>query len=224
MIKLIVKVILLVSVFLYIGCNVKSNRNSIFPVKEIAKFSNDEIFNSAASDEQKCELFIKTLKTDGYIQSNGKINHDYNVDGISEVINGTPKDISDEIPNLEIFYISDSWHCFLMYNKKIYRFDSFGGYHQKLCPWDYDGNGKKDLVYFHSYGSGIPYLGLDILDLTAMKNVKVLHRNLLDEKEFSFDYKDGVVFIDGQELTYDGKIFHLTIKEKLPERLLDKDL
>ena len=57
-----------------------------------------------------------------------------------------------------------------------------------------------------------------------MKNVKVLHRNLLDEKEFSFDYKDGVVFIDGQELTYDGKIFHLTIKEKLPERLLDKDL
>ena len=118
MIKLIVKVILLVSVFLYIGCNVKSNRNSIFPVKEIAKFSNDEIFNSAASDEQKCELFIKTLKTDGYIQSNGKVNHDYNIDGISEVINDTPKDISDEIPNLEIFYISDSWHCFLMYNKK----------------------------------------------------------------------------------------------------------
>lgn len=225
--KLILIIILLISIFLNIGCNVKSNKNSISLSKEIHKISNDEIystFDNSVSDEQKCKLFLKILKTDGYIQGDGITRHDYNVAGINEVINGTPKNISDEISNLEIFYIADSWHCFLMYNEKIYRFETFGGYHLELCLWDYDGNGKKDLVDFHSYGSGIPYLGVDIIDLTTMKYIEVLHRNLLDEKEFSFDYKEDIIFIDGQKLTYDGERFHLIIQDKLLEHLLDKDL
>ncbi len=200
--KLIVKVILFISVFLTIGCKVKSNNET------------NRNSDSSVSDKQNCDLFVKTLASDGYTQWDGKINHDYNVSGISDVRNCTPKNISDEISNLEIFYIADSCHCFLMYNKKIYRFDSFGGQHLELCLWDYDGNGKKDLVDFHSYGSGIPYLGVDIIDLTTMEYIEVLHRNLSDEKEFSFEYKDGVVFIDGQKLKYDGEGFHLISENK----------
>lgn len=221
--NLIVKIILLSSVFLNIGCNIKSKRNTISPIKEINKFSNDETystFDSSVTNKQNCDFFLKILKSDGYIQWDGTINQGYNVAGISDVINCTPKNISDEISKLEIFYIPDCCHCFLMYNQKIYRFDSVGGEHLELCLWDYDGNGKKDLVDFHSYGSGIPYLGVDIMDLTTMEYIKVLRRNLLNENKFSFDYKDGAVFIDGEELTFDGEIFHLISKDKLLEKLV----
>lgn len=90
--NLIIKVILCISVFHIMGCKVESGKTS--PVKEIDKLSNNETHcnsDSSAPDKQNCDLFLKILTSDGYIQWDGKTNHDYNVAGISDVRNCTPK-------------------------------------------------------------------------------------------------------------------------------------
>ena len=157
--------------------------------------------NTAHADE-----FLKVLKRDGYY-TDGELDKNYNTDGITGVVNITPKSISDETSDIEIFLIKNAEHCFLMAGGVIYRYDTFGGYHHKLCLWDYDGNGTKDLVSYDSFGSGIPYLGVGIFDMTKMEAVNVITRNLLSDPEFLFDYKDGRVYIDGEELTYENGTF-----------------
>lgn len=147
-----------------------------------------------------CEEFLEILKRDGYYRD-GEMDHNYNTDNITDIINITPKSISDERPDVEVFYLSNQ-HCFLMVNHTIYRYDTFGGYHQQLCLWDYDGNGTKDLVSYYTWGSGLSYLSVGILDLTSMESIEVITRMTLSEPEFSFECKDGVIYIDGEELTY----------------------
>lgn len=147
-----------------------------------------------------CEEFLEILKRDGYYRD-GEMDHNYNTDNITDIINITPKSISDERPDVEVFYLSNQ-HCFLMVNHTIYRYDTFGGYHQQLCLWDYDGNGTKDLVSYYTCGSGLSYLSVGILDLTSMESIEVITRMTLSEPEFSFECKDGVIYIDGEELTY----------------------
>ncbi|MFY9381803.1 MAG: hypothetical protein WBI55_00220 [Eubacteriales bacterium] len=93
-----------------------------------------------------------------------------------------------------------------MVNKVIYRYDTFSGYHQ-LCLWDYDNNGTKDLVSYHTFGSGIPYLGVSIFDMTTMKNISVVKKCVLSEPWFTFEFKDGSVYLDGKELIYDNGVF-----------------
>ena len=144
------------------------------------------------------DLFLTLLKRDGY-DLNGETNRNYNTNGITSVTNITPKSISDERSDVEIFLVSSA-HCFLMVDQKIYRYETFGGYHHQICLWDYDGNGVKDLVSYHSYGSGIPYLGVSVLDLTSMENRNIKSVNLLVNPPFSFAYEDGKILLDGEEL------------------------
>lgn len=152
-------------------------------------------------------LFMDILKCDGYYR-NGEIDRNYNTDNISCVVNITPESITDEKNDIALFLVKDGYHCFLMKDQKIYRYDTTGGYHLQLCLWDYDGNGTKDLVSYHSFGSGIPYLGVSILDLSSMENLSVITRNLLSSGGFSFEFKNGIVYIDGEELTYSDGQFH----------------
>lgn len=160
----------------------------------------------ASMNTAHADAFLESLKQNGYY-TDGELDRDYNTDGITCVVNITPKSISDETPDIEIFLIKDAEHCFLMANGVIYRYETFGGYHQKLCMWDYDGNGTKDLVSYDSFGSGIPYLGVGIFDMTKMKSINVVTRNLLSEPEFSFEFKDGRIYLDGEELTYSAGVF-----------------
>ena len=157
--------------------------------------------NRLHSDE-----FLEILKRDGYYRD-GEMDHSYNTDNITDIVNITPKSISNEMPDVEIFYLN-TYHCFLMVNHTIYRYDTFGGYHQQLCLWDYDGNGTKDLVSYYTFGSGLSYLSVGILDLTSMENIEVITRMILSEPAFSFECKNGVIYIDGAELTYSDGKFH----------------
>ena len=90
-----------------------------------------------------CDEFLEILKSDGYIRD-GEKDYNYNTDNITRIVNITPKNISDETSDIEVFCVNDI-HCFLVVNHTIYRYDTFGGYHHQLCLWDYDGNGIKDL-------------------------------------------------------------------------------
>jgi hypothetical protein len=119
-----------------------------------------------------CDEFLKILKSDGYIRG-GEKDYNYNTDNITRIVNITPKSISDETSDIEVFFVSNI-HCFLVVNHTIYRYDTFGGYHHQLCLWDYDNNGTKDLVSYNTSGSGLSYMSVDIFDLTSFEQIKVI--------------------------------------------------
>ncbi|MBQ2865619.1 MAG: hypothetical protein IJE90_03760 [Clostridia bacterium] len=153
-----------------------------------------------------CDEFLKKLKSDGCIRG-GEKDYNYNTDNITRIVNITPKSISDETSDIEVFCVNDV-HCFLMVNHTIYRYDTFGGYHHQLCLWDYDSNGTKDLVSYNTSGSGLSYMSVDIFDLTSLGGIQVITRMILNEPVFSFECKNGVIYIDGAELTYSDGSFH----------------
>ena len=153
-----------------------------------------------------CDEFLENLKSDGYIRG-GEKDYNYNTDNITRTVNITPKSISDETSDIEVFWVSDA-HCFLMVNHTIYRYDTFGGYHHQLCLWDYDNNGTKDLVSYNTWGSGLSYMSVGIFDLTSFEEIQVITRMILNEPGFSFECKNGVIYIDGEELTYSNGSFH----------------
>ena len=152
-----------------------------------------------------CDEFLENLKSDGYIRD-GERDYNYNTDNVTRIVNITPKGISDETIDIEVFCVNDV-HCFLMVNHTIYRYDTFGGYHHQLCLWDYNRNGTKDLVSYNTSGSGLSYMSVDIFDLTSFEEIQVITRMTLNELEFSFEYKNGVIYIDGEELTYSNGSF-----------------
>ena len=151
--------------------------------------------------------FLKKLKKDGYHQGD-EIRKDYNTGNIQNIYNITPQGISEEAPDLEIFLVKDAYHCFMMYKGEIYRYETFGGYHHRLVLWDYDGNGVKDLVSYHSWGSGVSYLSVDVTDLSTMQTLPVISRGVLWEPEFTFAFDGESVYIDGEKLTYSDGAFH----------------
>ena len=153
-----------------------------------------------------CDEFLENLKSDGYIRG-GEKDYNYNTDNITRTVNITPKSISDETSDIEVFWVSDA-HCFLMVNHTIYRYDTIGGYHHQLCLWDYDNNGTKDLVSYNTSGSGLFYMSVDIFDLTSFEQIQVISRMILNEPRFSFECKNGAIYIDGEELTYSNGSFH----------------
>ena len=169
--------------------------------------SNEGYFapNYQSTNTFHCDEFLEILKRDGYYRD-GEMDHNYNTDNITSIVNITPKSISDETSDVDVVYVNT--HCFLMINQTIYRYDTFGGYHHQLCLWDYDGNGTKDLVSYHTWGSGLSYLSVSIFDLTSMESINVISRMILSEPSFSFECKNGVIFIDGAELTYSDGSFH----------------
>lgn len=153
------------------------------------------------------DVFLEKLKKDGYHRGD-EIDKDYHTENITGIFNITPQAIMEENPDLELFYVKDGYHCFMMYKGEIYRYDTFGGYHHRLVLWDYDGNGVKDLVSYCSYGSGVSYLSVGITDLTTMKAQQVITRGVLWEPGFTFDYDGESIFIDGEKVEYVNGEFH----------------
>jgi len=74
-------------------------------------------------------LYFNILKSDGYYR-NGKVDKNYNTDGITRIVNITPKSISDEALNIDVFFVN-STHGFLMMNKVIYRYRFVRGITEK---------------------------------------------------------------------------------------------
>ena len=210
--KLIALVLLMTFIFSLAGCSLdrstqenasnETNNSS----KDLLSSIGYCVPNYGSTNELHCDKFLKILKRDGYIRG-GEKDYNYNTDNITRTVNITPKSISDETSDIEVFWVSDA-HCFLMVNHTIYRYDTFGGYHHQLCLWDYDNNGTKDLVSYNTSGSGLSYMSVDIFDLTSFEGIQVIRRMILNEPEFSFECKNGVVYIDGEELTYSNGSFH----------------
>ena len=161
----------------------------------------------ASTSTLHADAFLEKLKTDGYHRGD-EIDKNYNTSNITGIYNITPQAILEEKPDLEIFLVKDGYHCFLTFKGEIYRYDTFGGYHYRLVLWDYDGNGVKDLVSYHSWGSGISRLSVSITDLTTMETYTVVSRIVPPFPGFSFAFDGENVFIDGEKLTYSDGSFH----------------
>ncbi len=76
-----------------------------------------------------------------------------------------------------------------------------------MCLWDYDGNGVKDLVSYNTSGSGRSFKSVSIFNLTSFEEIQVITRAISNEPDFSFECKNGVIYIDGKELTYSNGSF-----------------
>ena len=163
--------------------------------------------NYDSEDSLKSELFIDILERDGYYQ-NGEIFKNYNTNNISSVVNITPQSIADQTSGIDIFLVKDGYHCFLMKDQKIYRYDTFGGRHLQLCLWDYDKNGTKDLVSYDTFGSGIWYIGVRIFDFSSMEYFDIITRKMFSSDSFLFRIENGIIFINDEELTYTDGQFH----------------
>jgi hypothetical protein len=151
--------------------------------------------------------FKEILARDGY-HRDGVIDKNYNVSN-AIFSNITPKGMLEENPDVELFYSETSGACFLKVKNELYRFDTFGGYHRKLCYWDYDGNGVDDLVSMYDWGSGMAYLSVAVVDLTTMEQ-KVIHTvNLLTDDYFSFEFDGDNIYIAGKKCTYSHGLLFL---------------
>ena len=151
--------------------------------------------------------FKEILARDGYHRDGG-MDKNYNV---SDAIfsNITPKGMLEENPDVELFYSKTSGACFLKVKNELYRCDTFGGEYQHLCYWDYDGNGTKDLVMHYTFGSGIPYEGVSVTDLTTMESKAIQSVNLLESKWSNFEFDGENIYIDGKKCTYSRGLFFL---------------
>ena len=170
-----------------------------------AKYSPD--YNSTST--LRADEFLEKLKTNGY-HVGDTMETGFNTKNIEDVFNITPAAIAEENADLDIFCVYPGKFCFFMYKGEIYRYDTTGGYHHFIVLWDYDGNGVNDLVSYDTFGSGIPYLGVFVTDLTTMERFIVYTRNLLSEPGFSFDFDGENIYLDGEKLTYSDGEFGLS--------------
>ena len=151
--------------------------------------------------------FKKILERDGYHRDGG-MDKSYNVSN-AVFSNITPKGMLEENPDVELFYSETSGACFLKVRGELYRFDTFGGYHRKLCYWDYDGNGVDDLVSMYDSGSGTAYLSVAVVDLTTMEQKTIYTVNLYAGIFFSFEFDGENIYIAGKKCTYSHGLFFL---------------
>lgn len=161
----------------------------------------------ASTSTLHADVFLEKLKKDGYHRGD-EIDKNYNISNITGIYNITPQAILEEDPDLELFYVKDGYHSFLMFKGEIYRYDTVGGYYYRLVLWDYDGNGVKDLVSYHSWGSGISRLSVSITDLTTFETYTVATRSFPSSPILGFAFDGENVFVDGTKLSYSDGGFH----------------
>ena len=205
--KLIALVVFLFCVLGLCACNPQNPSNQGAETNK-GSLSDEGYFapDYQSTSKLHSDEFLEILESDGYYRD-GEKDHNYNTNNITRIVNITPKSISDETSDIEVFYVST--HCFLMVDHTIYRYETFGGYHHQLCLWDYDSNGTKDLVSYNTSGSGISRMSVDIFDLTSFERFSVITiSDIFNRPGFSFECKNGVIYIDGEELTYSNGSFH----------------
>lgn|GEM_PF-4268135 len=93
-------------------------------------------------------MYFNILKSDGYYR-NGKVDKNYNTDGITRIVNITPKSISDEALNIDVFFCEQYTRLF----------DDEQSYLQiPLCPWDYGKMCLSKYGFMFEYKDGSVYL------------------------------------------------------------------
>ena len=186
-----------------VGTGQSSDSVSVAESRETVVTHGEEYFRTDydTDDTTHTDVFLEKLRNDGYY-CDGKRETKYNVDGIGKVRNITPDSISDEMPDVEVFCVDDSV-CFIMTDGMLYRFNTYSGFHMKMFLWDYDGNGKKDILSYYSFGSGIARYGLEVLNLTTGRMIDIWE----EKYPYTVELRNGKPYVEGEELTYRSGVF-----------------
>ncbi len=153
------------------------------------------------------ERFLEILKRDGFFV-NGQNDKTYNADGIVRVRNITPESVSSKNADVELFFVEEGYHCFLMTGGKLYRCDAVGGFLRRVDLWDSNGDGTDDLLLFQdTFGSGIAYAGIRAFDLKTGMMTRLIAVDMLEEPAIGMKVRDGRAYLDGEELRAVGTDF-----------------
>ncbi len=159
--------------------------------------------------------FADALLQNGYYALNSAagetVPKSYLTFSILDVMNVTPRSVSDEVSDIELFsiYHYGSFHyLFLMKQGTIYRMPDpiF-----QVCMWDYDGNGTKDLVVSHVIGSGMCHYCVGVCDMTTMKMIPITAKLYEPEGEYQLEMIDGTLRIDGRPYSYENGHLNLPV-------------
>ncbi len=146
-------------------------------------FISDFEVRADGDPDRKVDEFIAIFERDGYTVTIRGENEGEKVSGYSlgehRVVNITPRSvigIDDDINLFEVINKGNQSYYFIMTNGEIfYSFYTFGGGIHYMCLWDYDGNGVRDVVVLHSFGSGMDYRSITLLDVTEKKEKSVIN-------------------------------------------------
>ena len=144
--------------------------------------------------------FIELLKKDGYRDSEGQY-HVYNVGNTKEWWNITSPYVLKNSDDIGLF-MNDGYDCFLQVGDTVYRpFAVFGGWVKALALCDCDNDGTKEVVAYHSYGSGVSYLGITVFDTKTGIGKECISVNTL-KPDAGLEYRfDGTaVYANGEDI------------------------
>jgi|GEM_PF-2529083 len=207
-------------------CNSELPKNTpdgpnFIPAEEIkVKSYND-------GDSINVELACSMLEEGGYISViDGSVYTDYTADA-SRLRNCTPDFIREKRADIELFQTDDNAY-FLRIADKLYRFDTPGGFHMKMCLWDYDKNGIDDLVFYHSWGSGNYVVEASVLDVCMGTRMSILSRSAEVGHGFNLDYDAGrkMIYLYRNVVEYfDGEFYigGMKVKDFCETQLLPQD-
>ena len=145
--------------------------DEIQPQNEYIRTEGDttvKLVRSAPQDET--DRFRKAFTEDGwtearYFPEDEKKVYKRETDSIT-ISNKTPECIMAECDNIRVFAVSP--FDFVMVDGVIYdAFENGGGAIRNMWLWDYDGDGAKDIVAIHTFGSGISRTSLSVFDVNT---------------------------------------------------------
>ncbi|MBR3298351.1 MAG: hypothetical protein IKI64_04010 [Clostridia bacterium] len=178
-------------------------------------------------DSTNAELACSMLEEGEYISViDGSVYTDYTADA-SRLRNCTPDFIREKRADIELFQ-TDDFAYFLRIADKLYRFDTPGGFHMKMCLWDYDKNGIDDLVFYHSWGYGNYVVEASVLDVCMGTRMSILSRSAEVGHGFNLDYDAGrkMIFLYRNSVEYfDGEFYigGMKVKDFCETQLLPQD-
>lgn len=127
----------------------------------------------------------------------------------------TPKSVKEEI-GCQLFKVNYTCETYVVYNSKIYSIGrGFGGYGLvSIETCDFDDNGKKDLLYTFSSGSGIHSSQIGVFNFTneheEWLDFQQLDKDIMLEKVSDKSFKIFTAKLTTNKLDYT----HLTLSKK----------
>ncbi len=199
-------ILLSTAILMLAGCgNLSSSNDALDPC-----FSLSDFYTS--TDTTNAEKFADALNERGYI-INGEVSTSYAHLNASDVRNITPKGIKKYYSDLDVF-ATGGHHTFILYKDIVYRFSL--KHDSNIMLWDYDKNGILDIVNYSTGGSCFLFSMITMFDMKNMSSFIAFRKDITEyglekmqnneDPNYPFEYKNGIIYINGQKLVYeDGK-------------------
>ena len=118
--------------------------------------------------------------------------------------NVTPPEVFAET-NMQIFFSPVTYRSYILLDNQTEDGSSSPEIHKAVgdfvsaIPWDIDSDGHKDLLYSHSFGSGIPYRAISLFNPVSKENTRIFTTSkLIYTKELFLTKSASNVYFEGK--------------------------